>query len=52
MLEESMKIETRAAETYQSFLALPGLDSELFDAIEQIYFAESRSVEELSLLRP
>jgi bacterioferritin len=52
MLQESMKTETTAAESYKAFLDLPGLESELFDAIEQIYFAESRSVEELNQLRP
>jgi len=52
MLEEAMKTETHAAKSYQAFLELPGLDSELFDAIEQIYFAESRAVEELNQLRP
>ena len=52
MLEESMKTERRAAGTYQEFLALPGIDPELYDAIEQIYFAEARSVEELAQLIP
>ena len=47
MLEESMKTETRAAETYKAFLDLPGVESELHDAIEQIYFQEERSVDEL-----
>ena len=52
MLEESMKTERHAARTYQEFLNLPGIDPELYDAIEQIYFAEARSVEELSQLMP
>jgi bacterioferritin len=52
MLTESMKTERHAAESYQSFLQLQGLDAELFDAIEQIYFMEARSVEELNRLLP
>jgi len=52
MLEESMKTELRAAETYKGLLDLPGLDAELHDAIEQIYFAETRAVEELRQLLP
>lgn len=47
MLREAMKTETHAARTYKGFLELPGIDSELFDAIEQIYFQEERSVVEL-----
>jgi bacterioferritin len=50
MLEEAMKTETRAAAWYQEFLNLPGIDPELYDAIEQIYFQEERSVEELKQL--
>lgn len=50
MLQESLKTEKRAAEAYKEFLALPGLDSELFDAVEQIYFQEERSVDELNQL--
>jgi len=52
MLEESMKTERHAANAYQEFLELPGLDPELFDAVEQIYFQEARSVEELAQLMP
>jgi hypothetical protein len=52
MLEESMKTEQHAAKTYHDFLNLPGIDPELYDAIEQIYFAEARSVEELAQLMP
>jgi bacterioferritin (cytochrome b1) len=52
MLEESMKTELHAAETYKGFLELPGLDADLYDSIEQIYFAETRSVEELRQLLP
>src|SRR5262245_17932141 len=50
MLEEAMKTETRAARTYKEFLELPGIERELYDAIEQIYFQEERSVEELKQL--
>ena len=50
MLTEAMKTESHAASTYKSFLELPGINSELFDAIEQIYFQEERSVDELKQL--
>lgn len=50
MLEESMKTEAHAAASYKDFLSQPGIDSELYDAIEQIYFQEERSVEELKQL--
>lgn len=50
MLREAFQTETKAAEGYQRLLALPGIDSELYDAIEQISFQEERSVEELSQL--
>ena len=50
MLEEAMKTETYAAKTYKEFLELPGIGAELYDAIEQIYFEEERSVEELKQL--
>lgn len=52
MLEEAMKTEKHAAASYQSFLDLPGLDAELYDAVEQVYFQEARSVEELNRLLP
>lgn len=52
MLRESLKTESHAAKTYKKFLDLPGVDAELFDVIEQIYFAEERSVEELNRLMP
>jgi bacterioferritin len=48
MLEEAMKTERKAAETYRNFLEMPGVDGELHDSIEQIYFAEERAVDELS----
>lgn len=47
MLDEALKTETHAARSYKQILDMGGLDSELYDAIEQIYFAEERSVEEL-----
>ena len=50
MLREAFQTETKAAEGYKKILALPGIDSELYDAIEQISFQEERSVEELSQL--
>ena len=52
MLGEAMKTERHAVTSYQEFLQLPDLDAELFDAIEQIYFMEARSVEELNRLLP
>lgn len=50
MLQEAMKTEQRAAAAYREILALPGIESELYDAIEQIYFQEERSVDELTQL--
>jgi len=50
MLRESFETETRAAKGYQALLTLPGIDSELYDTIEQICFQEERSIEELSQL--
>jgi hypothetical protein len=50
MLREALETETQAAKGYKGFLDLPGIDSELYDAIEQIYFQEERSIEELSQL--
>jgi len=47
MLEEAMKTERAAKEAYQRILPLLQEDEELYDAIEQILFAEERSVEEL-----
>lgn len=47
MLTEAMKTETHAADAYKSLLAIPDIDPELHDAIEQIYFQEERSVDEL-----
>lgn len=50
MLDEAMKTETRAATTYREILRMKGLDAEMYDSIEQIAFAEERSVEELNQL--
>jgi bacterioferritin (cytochrome b1) len=50
MLREAFETEKQAAKGYKGFLDLPGIDSELYDAIEQIYFQEERSIEELSQL--
>ena len=50
MLAEAMKTETHAARSYKEFLDLQGIDPELYDAVEQIYFQEERSVEELKQL--
>ena len=50
MLREAFKTETRAAEGYKAILDQEGLDDELFDTIQQIFFEEERSIEELSQL--
>ena len=50
MLNEAMKTEAFAAKCYRDILDCGELDSELYDQIEQIFFAESRSVEEIHLL--
>ena len=50
MLREAFETEKQAAKGYKEFLGLSGIDSELYDAIEQIYFQEERSIEELSQL--
>lgn len=50
MLNEAMKTEVFAAKCYREILDCGELDSELYDQIEQIFFAESRSVEEIHLL--
>lgn len=47
MLDESLKTERGAKAAYQGILPLLKDDEELYDAIEQICFAEERSVEEL-----
>lgn len=52
MMNESLKTEMSAAKVYGELLKLleTGYDKELFDAIEQIYLSEVRSVEEMRLL--
>ena len=50
MLDEALKTELFAAETYGSILAMGELDEELADSLEQILFDEERSVEELNRL--
>ena len=50
MLREAFETETKAAQGYRKILALPGIDSELYDTVEQISFQEERSIEELSQL--
>ena len=50
MLRAAYETEVKAAKGYEEFLALPGIDTEMHDAIEQIYFEEERSVEELTQL--
>ena len=47
MLSEALRTERQSLEAYQSLLPLLREDEELYDAIEQILFAEERSVEEL-----
>lgn len=50
MLQEVLKTERLAAETYHGILDMVTDNEELYDLIEQIYFAEVRSVEELTKL--
>ena len=50
MLTESLKTEQKAAEGYEVVLALIKGDEEMYDSIEQIYFQELRSVEEVTQL--
>lgn len=50
MLQEVLKTERLAAETYHGILEIVTDNEELHDIIEQIYFAEVRSVEELTKL--
>ncbi|MDJ0956735.1 MAG: ferritin-like domain-containing protein [Arenicellales bacterium] len=47
MLKEALKTERESQAAYQTILPLLKEDEELYDAIEQILFAEERSVEEL-----
>ena len=50
MLQEVLKTERLAADTYHGILEMTDGNKELYDLIEQIYFAEVRSVEELTQL--
>ena len=52
MLRRSLETETKAAEVYGQIMATIGDrgDQEMYDAIEQIYLAELRSLESLRLL--
>lgn len=50
MLQESLKTEEAAAEGYTKILAMLEDDEEMFDVIQQILFAEQRSVTELRQL--
>ncbi len=50
MLQEVLKTEQRAAETYHRLLEMVTDNDELYDLLEQIYFAEVRSIEELNQL--
>ncbi len=50
MLREAFQTETTAAAGYKKLLELPEIDSELYDAIEQISFQEQRSIDELCQL--
>ena len=50
MLQEALKTEQLAAETYHGILEMVTDNEELYDLIEQIYFAEVRSIEELTQL--
>ncbi len=52
MLERSLETETKAAEVYANIIQLVEKvgDQEMYDAIEQIYLAELRSLEDLRLI--
>ena len=52
MLQGALATETKAAEVYGHLLPLIDEidDRELYDAVEQIYLAELRSIEEIRLL--
>ena len=50
MLKEALKTEKKAAEGYEEVLSLIKDDEEMYDSIEQIYFQELRSVEEVTQL--
>ena len=50
MLDEALKTEQKAAAGYELVLSLIKDDEEMYDSIEQIYFQELRSVEEVTQL--
>ena len=50
MLQEVLKTERLAAQTYHGILEMVDGNKELYDLIEQIYLAEVRSIEELTQL--
>ena len=50
MLGEALKTEQKAAAGYEEVLSLIKDDDEMYDSIEQIYFQELRSVEEVTQL--
>jgi len=51
ILEECLKTERKAAQTYGAILEiLPNNDDELYDSLQQVFFAEQRSVEEITRL--
>ena len=52
MLQRSLETETKASEVYAGIITLLDEigDQEMYDAIEQIYFAELRSLESLRLI--
>jgi bacterioferritin len=50
MLEESLMTEKKAAFMYRELLAELDSDDEMFDLVQQIQFAEQRSVDELMRL--
>ena len=47
MLGESLMTEREAVETYRRILSRLDADDEMYDVVQQIQFAEERSVEEL-----
>ena len=52
MLQEAYDTESKAGSTYEAILPLVEEigDTELFDALEVVYFDEQRSVEELRMM--
>jgi bacterioferritin len=50
ILKSCLETEKKAAETYGNILGLINGDDELYDSLQQIYFAELRAVEELNQL--